>query len=165
MCARYSYLKLKIKLSEKKKFQTFFLQFLSCVFFFLRIVYSDFSIGRFRSSGLVPLGEVTVLNLGLQGIKCPKEVALFLLLWTLLQNGSKDLLDFLHECRGQQGYCFRKIVFVKKKLIQGYRGLSVQKRCFFYFFELYPKTALRIFSMFCISVEDNRAHYLSKIVF
>ena len=35
---------------------------------------------------------------------------------------------------------------------------------FFNFFGIYFKTALRIFSMFCMSLEDNRAHYLSKIV-
>ena len=34
---------------------------------------------------------------------------------------------------------------------------------FFYFFGL--KTALRVFPIFCISVEDNRAHGFSKIVF
>ena len=36
---------------------------------------------------------------------------------------------------------------------------------FFYFFALYSKTTLRIFPIFCMSVEDNRVHCLSKIVF
>ena len=62
-------------------------------------------------------------------------------------------------------HCLSKIVFLKRFLIQNYRGLSVQKRCFSYFFGLYSKTALRIFPIFCMSVEDNRAHCLSKIVF
>ena len=36
------------------------------------------------------------------GDKCPKMV-LFLLPWPLLQKGSKDLPNFLHECRGRKG--------------------------------------------------------------
>ena len=63
-------------------------------------------------------------------------------------------------------HCLSKIVFIKKLLIPDYRGLSFQKGCFFYFFTLlYTKMALRIFPIFCMNVEDNRAHCLSKIVF
>ena len=43
--------------------------------------------------------------------------------------------------------------------------MKCPKKVIFYFFGLYFKTALRIFPIFCMSVEDNRAHCLSKIVF
>ena len=39
-----------------------------------------------------------------------------------------------------------------------------KKGGFFYFFALYSKTALMIFPILCMSVEDNRAHCVSKIV-
>ena len=57
-----------------------------------------------------------------------------------------------------------KIVLLKKFIIQDYRGLSDQKRCFSYIFGLYSKTALIIFPILCMSVEDNRANCVSKIV-
>ena len=60
---------------------------------------------------------------------------------------------------------FEQDCFSEKILITYYRGISVQKGVCFYFFALYSKTALRIFIIFCISVEDCRAHSLNKIVF
>ena len=61
--------------------------------------------------------------------------------------------------------CLSKIVSLMKFLIPDYRGLSVQKRWFSYFFILYSKMAPRIFQIFCMSVEGNRVHWLCKIVF
>ena len=72
---------------------------------------------------------------------------------------------FCINVEDNRAHCLSKIVFLKKFLIPDYRGLSVQKDGFFYFFGLYSKTALRIFPIFCTGVEDNRAHSLSKIVF
>ena len=59
---------------------------------------------------------------------------------------------------------FEQGSFSEKFLIPDYRGLSVQK-VFFYFFGLFSKTALRIFLIFCMNVEDNRAHRLTQVVF
>ena len=74
--------------------------------------------------------------------------------------------QFLYECRGQQDALFEQDGFSKKKhLIQDYRGSSDQKGVFCYFLGLFSKTALRIFLIFCMSVEDNRAHRFSQMVF
>ena len=56
------------------------------------------------------------------------------------------------------------ILFFLKKINPGIYGIKYPE-VFFYYFGLYSKTALRIFPILCISVEDNRAHCLSKIVF
>ena len=90
---------------------------------------------------------------------------IFFLLYSLLLNGSKDLPNFLHECRGQQGPLFEKDCSSEKILNPGLQGIKCPKRCFSYFFGLYSKTALMFFPILCMSVEDNRAHCLSKIVF
>ena len=58
-----------------------------------------------------------------------------------------------------------QIVLLKKFLIPNYRGLSIQNISFFYFFGLFFKTAPRIFLLFCISVEDNKAHRWSQMLF
>ena len=58
-----------------------------------------------------------------------------------------------------------KISFLKKFLIPDYSGWSFQKGFFFYFFAIYSKMALRIYPYFCMTLEDNKAHCLSKIVF
>ena len=72
---------------------------------------------------------------------------------------------FCMSVEDNRSHWLSKIVSLKKFLIPDYRGLSVQKRCFSYFFGLYSKTALMFFPILCMSVEDNRAHCLSKIVF
>ena len=54
--------------------------------------------------------------------------------------------------------------FLKEILNPGLQGINCPKKVFFYFFALYSKTALRNFQIFCMNVEDNRAHYLLKIV-
>ena len=73
---------------------------------------------------------------------------------------------FCISAEGNRFHCLSKIVFLKKFLISDYMGLSVQKRlASFYVFALCPKTALRIFPIFCMNVEDNRAHCLSKFFF
>ena len=36
------------------------------------------------------------------------KIGVFLLLWPLLQNGPKDLPNFLHSCRGQLGPLFEQ---------------------------------------------------------
>ena len=95
-----------------------------------------------------------ILNLRLQGIKCPKG-CLYLLLCTLLLNESKNFPMFLHVCGGHQGPLFEQDCFLKKFLIQDNRGLSVQKVGFFYYIALYCSKALRIFPIFCMNLENN----------
>ena len=82
-------------------------------------------------------------------------------------NSKTALMFFLILCMSVEDnrvHCLSKIVFLNKFIILDYRELSVQKGCFFYFFALHFKTALRIFPIFSMSVEDNRVHCLSKIV-
>ena len=43
--------------------------------------------------------------------------------------------------------------------------MKCPKKVIFYFFGLYFKTALRIFPIFCMSVEDNRAPSFEKDFF
>ena len=87
MCARYSYLNLKKKINFffKNVFQFFFQKklFFKKIFspnfvfsqsffwkFFFRNFFSNFSIlGRFRSWGPVPLGDVTALQLLVEGYR------------------------------------------------------------------------------------------------
>ena len=72
---------------------------------------------------------------------------------------------FCMNIEDNKDHCLSKIVFLKKFLILDYRGLNVQNRFFLDFFGLYSKTALRIFPIFCMNVEDNRAHCSSKYFF
>ena len=55
----------------------------------------------------------------------------YLTFFPIFHNGYKDLPNFLHECRGQQGPLFGLDGFSEKVLILDYRGLSVQKMLFF----------------------------------
>ena len=50
----------------------------------------------------------------------------------------------------------RQMVFLKKILILDYR--EVFKRDFFDFFILSSTAAIKNFLIFCVSVDDNRAH-------
>ena len=82
-----------------------------------------------------------------------------------LQNSSKVLPNFGMSVEDNRTHCLSKMFFLEKNLITVDRVLSIQKRCvFFYFFGLFFKTALWIFLIFCISVEDNRARW-SQMVF
>ena len=56
-------------------------------------------------------------------------------------------------------------MFLKKFSIPNNRRLGVQQRCFFTFLAFSPKQLLRIFLIFCMGVEGNRAHCLSQVVF
>ena len=91
-------------------------------------------------------------------IKCPKRC--FLLLCTLLKNGSKIFLIFCMSVEDNRAHCLSLMLFLKKFLILDYRGLNVQK-----FFCPFLQTTLRILLIFCKMVEDNRAHCLSKFAF
>ena len=88
----------------------------------------------------------------------------FLLLWTLLKTALRIFPIFCISVENDRAHCLSKIFFQKRILIQDYRGLSVQKRCFLLLWPLL-QVALRIFSIFYMSIEDNRAHCLGKIVF
>ena len=72
---------------------------------------------------------------------------------------------FFMSVEDNRPHSLSKIASQKKFSIPHYRGLVVQTRCFLCFFCLYSKTALKIFPIFCMSVEDNKAHCLSKVVF
>ena len=59
-----------------------------------------------------------------------------------------------------------QMVFLKKFLIPDYRGLGVvSKKVFFGFFGLFSTTTLKILLIFCKTVENNRDHGLSQMVF
>ena len=49
-----------------------------------------------------------------------------------LQNGTKDLPNFLHEFKGQQGPSLNKIVFLQKNLNPGFQGIKCPKKCCFF---------------------------------
>ena len=67
----------------------------------------------------------------------------------------------MHECIGQWGPSFGPDGFSEKVLTADYRGLSVQKRCvFFYFFGHFSKEALKDFANFYTIVVDNMSHRL-----
>ena len=66
----------------------------------------------------------------------------------------------------KRGPFFEQDCFSEKILDPGLYGITCPKKVFvFYFFTLNSKTALRIFPICCMSVEDNRVHGLSEIVF
>ena len=85
--------------------------------------------------------------------------------WVYSKMAPRIISIFCMSLEDNRVHCLSKIVFLTKFLIQDYRGLSVQERWAFYFFVLYSKTALRIISICCMSVRENGAHCLSKIVF
>ena len=57
--------------------------------------------------------------------------------------------------KDNRAHCMSKIVFLKKSLNPGLQGIKSPKKVFFDFFRLYSKTGLRIFQIFCLSVEAN----------
>ena len=69
------------------------------------------------------------LILDYRGLSVQKKM-FFFLLCTLLQNGSKDLPNFLHECRGQQGPLFEQDCFSEKILNPGLQGIKCPKKVF-----------------------------------
>jgi hypothetical protein len=80
----------------------------------------------------------------------------YLRFFPFLQNTALRMFPIvLHDCRGQRGTSFEPDDFSKKFLILDYRRLSVR---FFEVFDLFSKTALWIFPIFCVIVEGNVRH-------
>ena len=90
----------------------------------------------------------------------------------LLLNGSKDLHNFLHECRGKQGPLFEQDCFSEKSLNPGLQGIKYQRMVFW---GLFSKMVLRwvhycllVFSEIlhevrnCSSKEEDMARTLKK---
>ena len=65
-----------------------------------------------------------ILNQDFRGLS-DQKLLFFLLFWPFLQNGSMDLPNSVHACRGQQGPSFEADGFSEKFLILDYKGLSV----------------------------------------
>ena len=84
-----------------------------------------------------------------------------LIFLTLLNN----FLIFCMTVEDNRANRLSPIVCLKKILILDCRGLTAQRRWLFDFFDLFSKTALQIFLIFYMSVEDNEAHQRSQNVF
>ena len=65
---------------------------------------------------------IIFLHLDYRGLSVKKGI--FLLFWHFLQNSSRDLPNFLYDCRGKWGVPF-ELHFLFEKNILDYRGLSV----------------------------------------
>ena len=90
-----------------------------------------------------------------------KKGVFFLLFWAFLQNCSRDLPTFLHECIGNRTDRLSQMVFLEKILIPDYGGLCDQKGRFFLLFGAFLHNSFKDLPNFCMSVEDNKAHRLS----
>ena len=69
--------------------------------------------------------------------------------WLCLQNGSSNLPNFLHGCRGQWGTLFELDM---KKNSPGLEGIKCP---IFKVFGFFSKIALRICPIFCMVVEGD----------
>ena len=90
----------------------------------------------------------------------------FFYLCPFLQNGFRIFLYFCMDVEDSRAHRLSQMCFLKKILIPDYRGLNVQKSVvFFTCLAFCSNMALRIFLIFGMSVEDNRAHCLSEMAF
>ena len=107
-----------------------------------------------------------ILNPGLQRIfNCSKKCC-FLLFCLFLRNDSKDPPNFFMSVENNRAHRFGTDVFSEKFLIPDYRGLSVvSKKGSFLLFCPFLHNGPKGLPNFCMSVEDNRAHRLSQMVF
>ena len=92
-----------------------------------------------------------------------KESFFFYFFGLFSKKAQRIFLIICKSVEDNRAHYSSQMVFKKKLLILDYRGLSDQKGVFS--FVPFSTKALRIFQNFCMSVEDNRAHRLSQMVF
>ena len=87
-------------------------------------------------------------------LRC-RELSVFYFFVLFSTMASRIFLIFCHV-DDNKVHRLSQMFLLKKYYSRIIRGLSVQKRCLFYLFCLFSKVALRIFLIFCMSVEDIR---------